>query len=72
MPSRLRVVTMALFLLAEIAATGGRPAWTKEAASDTGVALQTILEVEQTARLLAILRCLWPTINRYVSQPFRD
>lgn len=55
MPSRLRVARTVLFLLAAIVATGERPAWAKEAASNTGVALQTILEVEQTARLLAIL-----------------
>ncbi len=55
MSSRLRVMTTALLLLAAIVAAEGRFVWAKEAGSHTGVALQTILEVEQTARLLAIL-----------------
>lgn len=55
MSSRLRLVLMALLLLAEIGAADGRAVSVKEAGSDAGIALQTILEVEQTARFLAIL-----------------
>jgi general secretion pathway protein A len=55
MSSRLRFGTTALLLLTAIAAVEGRPVWAKEAKSDAGIALQTILETEQTARLLAIL-----------------
>lgn len=55
MSSRLRVVLTALVFLAEIGAADGRPVLVKEAGSEAGIALQTILEVAQTARLLAIL-----------------
>jgi len=55
MSRRLRLVTAALVFLTAIGVTGGRGAWAKETPSDTGVTFETILEVEHTARLLAIL-----------------
>ncbi|HSN03763.1 MAG TPA: DUF3365 domain-containing protein [Nitrospira sp.] len=55
MATPLRVVTAALLFLTAIAATGGRPVCAKEAGGDTGITFETILEVEHTARLLAIL-----------------
>lgn len=54
MPSRLRVVMTALLLLTALAATG-RSVGTTGTGADKGVALQTILDLEHTARLLAIL-----------------
>lgn len=55
MLSRLRAVVAAMFLLVGIEASEGPPAWSKDDNPEAGVALQSILELEQTARLLAIL-----------------
>lgn len=55
MSSRLRLGTTVLLLLTAIAAAEGWSVGAKEAGSQAGIALQTILETEHTARLLAVL-----------------
>lgn len=72
MASRLCVVTTALLLTAAIAAPDGRFVGANAAGSDTGVALQTILEVEQTARLLAILLDSGRSVINDYQAPFEE
>ncbi len=55
MSKSLRFLTAALLLFAALVAGRQGAAAAKETGSDAGIAFQTILEVEQTARLLAIL-----------------
>ena len=55
MSRRLRLLTVGLLFLTALAADRGEAVSAKETGSDGGIAFQTILEMEQTARLLAIL-----------------
>lgn len=55
MSRRVGLLTVVLLFLTAIPAERGGAVLAKETGSDAGIAFQTILEVEQTARLLAIL-----------------
>jgi len=55
MSRRLGLLTMVLLFLTAFSAERGGAVLVKGTGSDAGIAFQTILEVEQTARLLAIL-----------------
>lgn len=55
MSSRLRWVIVSLSIFAIVGWAGSESAWTKDRQPESGVPLQTILELETTARLLAIL-----------------
>lgn len=55
MLSRLRWIAAVMVILAGSEAGTGTLLWAKNTNSDTGIALQAVLELEQTARLLAIL-----------------
>ena len=55
MSRRLGLLIVVLLFLTAIPAERGGAVLVKETGSDAGIAFQTILEVEQTARLLAIL-----------------
>jgi general secretion pathway protein A len=55
MVSRLRWIVALLVILTGSEVERGELSWAKDANSDAGVALQTVLELERTAQLLAIL-----------------
>lgn len=55
MASRLRWVIVSFLIFAMVGWAGSERAWAKDRHPDSGVPLQTILELETTARLLAVL-----------------
>src|SRR5262247_432902 len=55
MLSRLRWITAVLVVVTGSGVEQGGLSWAKDTNSDTGIALQTVLELEHTARLLAVL-----------------
>lgn len=55
MVSRLRWVAVMVAILAGSEPGTGERSWAKDTNSDRGIALHTVLELEQTARLLAVL-----------------